>query len=113
MNLNPNHSRPAPLRVLFQLIFRERAVRGPAAIELDVFSMQLGREQSMLRTRAEESTVIENHLEHMRNGIAAALNDAATPGVITLDESRTLCGELIDTSLKAHAHTEQLKGMAS
>jgi hypothetical protein len=99
--------------VLSQLIFRERAVRGPAAIELDVFALQIGREQSLLRTRTAESAAIEAHLEHIRQGLAAALTDAKTPGVITAAEAREVCGELIDTTLETHAHTAALNGMAS
>lgn len=113
MNLNPNHARPAPLRVLFQLMFRERALRGPAAIELDVFALQLGREQALLRARTAESRAIEAHLESIRTGLAAALTDAKTPGVITAAEAREVCGELIDTTLETHAHTEALNRMAS
>lgn len=111
--MTPNPHRPSPLRVLSQLIFRERAVRGPAAIELDVFALQVAREQSLLRTRRAESAAIEAHLEHIRNGLAAALTDAVTPGVITAAEAREVCGELIDTTLETRAHTAALNRMAS
>lgn len=109
--LIPARRRPAALRVILQWIFGERALRGPAAIELDVLEQQANRAVRDVEQRAVESTAIEAQLEHARQHVHAALTDAVSPGVITAEESRALCGELIDLSLGAHTHTQNLKDM--
>ncbi|MBC7367548.1 MAG: hypothetical protein H7343_12205 [Undibacterium sp.] len=103
--------RPAALRVIRQWIFGERALRGPAAIELDVLDQQVTRAVADVQQCAAESETIEHHLDHARAAVHAALTDAETPGVITAAESRHVFRELIDTTILAHAHTAQLQAL--
>jgi len=107
--LNPK--RPAPLRCLRQWLFCERPLRAAPALELDVLELQLNREQSLLIIRARESEVIEGQLDHLRAGIAGALTDAETPGIITALEARALAGGLITATLATHKHTQALEAM--
>lgn len=105
--------RPSPLKVILHLIFRERARRGPAAIELDVIAGQCERERTLLTDRSRESDEIEAALEQARVDLAAALTDAHTPGILTAAESRTVCAALTTVALTTHDHTAALKSMAS
>lgn len=101
----------SPMRILRAWLFRERAVRGPCAIELDVVDRQVTREEQSVQTAAGEAATIEQRLEHARKTLRAAMTDLETPGVIDADETRALARELIGTSVAAHHHTERLEAL--
>ena len=100
---------PSPMRILRAWLFRERSVRGPGAIELDVVDQQLTREETALRTAGTEAVAIETSLDRARRQVRAALTDPRTPGRIDATEARAIARTLIRTSVKAHHHTLNLE----
>lgn len=102
---------PSPLRMMCAWVFRERAVRGPAAIELDVLDRQITREAAAVSAEAGAAAGIEHGLDRIGADLHAALTDAETPGVITTAEARTLSRHLNGTKIAAHTHTAHLEAM--
>ena len=86
-------------------------MRGPAAIELDVLDRQLTREHVAVNAEAGAAAGIERGLNHLDTELHAALTDAATPGVITTAEARTLSRRLNRTKIAAHHHTAALESL--
>lgn len=101
----------SPLRVMRAWLFRERAVRGPAAIELDVLQRQVDREHAAVSAEAGAAAGIEQRLDRVRQKLHAALTDDHTPGVVDEAESRVLARALIGTSVAAHHHTARLEAL--
>lgn len=97
----------APLRLLRAWLFRERAVRGPAAIELDVVEHQLDREQAAVAHCAAEAGQIERKVD----GAKRALGEALADGVIDAAEARRLARQLVGTSVAASHHHRRLEGL--
>lgn len=102
-------AKPSPMRMLRAWLFRERAVRGPAAIELDVVDRQITREEASIAQAVGESSAVENRLQKVRNEVRTALTDGVTPGVIDTAEARAICRHLIGTAVAAHKHTKHLE----
>lgn len=98
---------PSPMRMLRAWLFRERAVRGPGAIELDVVERQISREEQAVGAAAGEAAGIEHNLDTAKQNLRSALAD----GVITIDEARTLARSLVRTSVRAHQHTQKLEAL--
>lgn len=98
---------PSPVRVMRAWLFRERAVRGPAAIELDVFERQVDRESAAVSAAAGDAAVIERRLQGIREELASDLAD----GVVDADEARRLARKLNGTAVHAHHHTEKLEAL--
>lgn len=92
-------------------LFRERAVRGPSAIELDVVERQIVREQAAVSAEAGAAAGIEHRLQRVRDRLRAAMTDKKTPGVIDADETRGLARELVGASVDAHHHTAKLEAL--
>lgn len=90
-------------------LFRERAVRGPGAIELDVVDRQVTRELTALTAEAAAAAVIEHNLDRFREKFRGALTDQKSPGVIDAAESRALARALNGTAVAAHRHTGRLE----
>lgn len=99
----------APMRLLRAWLFRERALRGPAAIELDVVEHQINRETAAVAAASVEAGVIEAGLARVRCSVHAALTDAKTPGVIDSSEARGIARQLIRSTIKAQHHSNHLK----
>lgn len=108
---DPTTPQPAPMRVVRAWLFRERALRGPGAIELDVLDRQVTREQQQVGLAAGESARIERRLQRVRERVRAALVDRRTPGLIDATETRGIARELVGTSVAAHHHTRRLDGL--
>jgi hypothetical protein len=102
---------PSPTRTLRAWLFRERAVRGPAAIELDVVDRQLTREETAVRTCVGEAKRIETGLQKARVALQSALTDRRTPGIVTADESRAIARSLNTVAVDATHHTQQLEAL--
>jgi hypothetical protein len=102
---------PSPMRMMRAWLFRERAVRGPNAIELDVVDRQITREERAVGTAAGEAATIERRLHRARQAMRAAITDKKTPGVIDADETRVIARALVGTSVAAHHHTERLEAL--
>lgn len=99
------------MRMLRAWLFRERAVRGVSAIELDIVDNQITREQQSVSAAAGEAATIEQRLLRVRETLRAAITDKATPGVVDAAESRALARALIGTSVAAHHHAERLEAL--
>jgi hypothetical protein len=99
------------MRMTRSWLFRERAIRGPSAIELDVLERQVAREERGLRTAVDESRQIEQTLQRARHKTAAALSDDNSPGVIDDREADDIARELLDGSVLAHRHTQTLEAL--
>jgi len=104
-------TKPSPMRMLRAWLFRERAVRGPAALELDVVDRQITREELALALAVDESAAMESRLQKVRTQVRCALTDGATPGVIDTAEARHICRHLIGTAVAAHKHTQHLQAL--
>lgn len=102
---------PSPMRMLRAWLFRERAVRGPCAIELDVVDRQITREQAAVTAASGAAAGIESRLHRLRQSFRAALIDPKTPGIIDAEETRMLARELIGTSVAAQRHVEKLEAL--
>ncbi len=92
------------MRMLCAWLCRERAVRGPGAIELDVLDRQIQRERAAVGAEAGVAADLEQGLDHLGREIHAALTDAETPGVITTAEARAISHRLHGTKQAAHHH---------
>jgi hypothetical protein len=103
---------PGPMRIVRAWLFRERAIRGPSAIELDVVDRQVTREEDAVSAATEDAAQLERRLQRVRDKVRGAMIDPVTPGVIDAAETRAIARELIGTSVAAHHHTEQLKELA-
>lgn len=99
------------MRVIRQWLFRERDVRGPSAIELDVVERQVTREEAGVCSATGEAATIEQRLQCVRNSVREALTDVATPGVIDATESRQIARQLVGVSVQAHHHTQTLEAL--
>lgn len=93
------------MRLLRAWLFRERAIRGPAAIELDVVEHQVDREQAAVARCTTEAGRIEHEIDRTKRTLRAALAD----GVIDANESRQLARQLLGTSVAAHRHRGHLE----
>lgn len=102
---------PSPMRIVRAWLFRERAVRGPAAIELDVVERQVDRETAAVCTARDDAAGIERLLQNVRNAVQAAITDRETPGVIDSAETRKIARQLIGTTIAAHHHKQQLDSL--
>lgn len=102
---------PSPMRILRAWLFRERAVRGPAALELDIVDRQVAREEVAGRAAAGEAATIARRLERVRAALRAAITDNRTPGIVDRDETRAIARQLNGTSVAAHRHTERLEAL--
>lgn len=103
--------RISPMRMLRAWLFRERAVRGPGAIELDVVDRQVTREEQAVSAAAGEAASLEKRLQRACARFRAALTDKKTPGVVDADESRGIARELVGAKVDAHHHTERLEAL--
>ncbi len=101
--------KPSPMRILRAWLFRERAVRGPCAIELDVVERQVAAEEQQVRCAVGEAGRIEAGLQRARDRLRAALTDRHSPGVIDAAESRALAGDLVRATVASHHHTKRLE----
>lgn len=108
MSDNPTTRIPSPCRILRAWLFRERAVRGPAAIELDVVDRQLTRETAAVTAAAGAAAGIEQKLERARRELAA---DLANDGIVDANEAKRLARLLNGTNLAAHRHTQTLEAL--
>lgn len=99
---------PSPMRMLRAWLFRERAIRGPSAIELDVVDRQVTREEKSVQAAAAEAEDIESKLQHVRAELAA---DMASAGAVDSREARRLAADLIGVSVTAHNHTQSLDAL--
>lgn len=99
------------MRILRAWIFRERAVRGPAALELDVAERQIVREQAEVQFAVTEAGRIEHRLTAARSALREALTDATSPGVIDAAETRRLARVLVGAKINAAAHARHLEGL--
>ena len=99
--------KPSPMRILRAWLFRERAVRGPAAIELDVVERQVDRESAAVSAAAGAAAGIERRIDGAKTSLRAALAD----GVVDASEARALARSLVRTSLAAHEHTCRLEAL--
>ena len=102
---------PSPMRILRAWLFRERSVRGPGAIELDVVERQVAREEQAIEAEATVAFGIEVRLDHIRQALHGALHDAATPGIVDTVEARALVRDLVGTSGVAHTRTQALEAL--
>lgn len=100
------------MRILRAWLFRERALRGPAAIELDVVDRQVTREEAAVHAATGEAVTIEQRLTRVRRAVHAALTDDKTPCIIDADESRKIARELIGVTVQAHHHKQSLEAMS-
>lgn len=96
------------MRVIRRWLFGERALRGPAAIELDVIDRQVTREETIVRTATAEAETITGQLTDSRTALAAAL---ANDGIVDAQEAAGLAGRLMDTSITANAHRQTLEAL--
>ena len=99
------------MRMLRAWLFRERAVRGVGAIELDVVERQIDREQAAVGNAAGEATDIEQRLQRVRREFSAAMTDRRSPGIIDASESRKIARALIGTAVTALHHTTHLEAL--
>ena len=111
MSDKPTVQKPSPMRMLRAWLFRERAVRGPCAIELDVVERQVAAEEQQLRGALGEAGRIETILQRARTRLRAALIDRRSPGVIDAIESRALAGDLVRATVASHHHTKRLESL--
>lgn len=98
---------PAPMRILRAWLFRERAVRGPAAIELDVVDRQISREEQSVKSAARETAAIERRLDKAKDNLRRSIAGRE----IDLHEARKLARTIVRTSVAAHHHTTQLEAL--
>jgi len=103
--------KPSPVRILRAWLFRERAVRGPGAIELDVVERQVDREALAIGNALTAATGIARRIDRVRGKVRAALTDLKTPGIIDADETRGIARELNGTAVATHHHTAQLESL--
>jgi hypothetical protein len=103
--------KPSPMRILRAWLFRERAVRGPGAIELGVVERQVDREVAAIGSAVSAAAGIERRLDRVRGQLRAALTDRKTPGIVDADESRGIARALNGTSVVAHNHTAELEAL--
>ena len=96
------------MRVAWQWIFRERAVRGPAALELDVLEITLTREVAGVKQATGEAVDIADRLDAARAELAA---DLANDGIVDATEARRLARKLIGATIPAHNHIKTLEGL--
>jgi hypothetical protein len=108
---NTKPGRPSPMRVLRSWLFRERAVRGACAIELDVVDNQITREESAVGQAVSQAARLERRLEAVRAAMQAALTDAVSPGVVDRGEAHRIAQHLLTASIDARRHTQQLEGL--
>lgn len=98
---------PSPMRLLRAWLFRERAIRGPAAIELDVAERQINREEAAVVEEAAAASLIEIRIDTARRTVREALAD----GVIDAREATAITRQLLDTATVAHTHTQHLDAL--
>ncbi len=111
MNRATIYNLPSPMRMLRAWLFRERAVRGPGAIELDVVERQVDRESAAVNAAAGAAAGIERRLQNVGEKIRAAMTDRQSPGVIDSAEARGIARDLLGTKVAAHHHTENLEAL--
>lgn len=99
------------MRMTRAWLFRERAVRGPSAIELDVLEHQVDRETAAVSAACGRASRIERRLQNVRNAVRAAMRDGKTPGVIDGAETRKIARQLIGTTVAAHHHKQKLEAL--
>lgn len=112
MNLATHHLKVSPMRLVRAWLFRERAVRGPSAFELDVLEQQVDREQQAVALAAGGAAGVSEQLTAVEANLRIALTDAATPGVIDARETRLLARLITRTKTAATTVTSQLKDLA-
>ena len=95
------------MRMLRAWLFRERAMRGSGAIELDVAERQVAREEAAVTAAAGEAGQIERSLDGAKKALAEALAD----GVVDQAEASRLARRLVGTSLAAHHHHVHLEAL--
>lgn len=104
----PAARRASPMRVIRRWLFGERALRGPAAIELDVLDRQVTREENALRHATAEAETLTGQLAGTRTELASAL---ANDGIVDAQEAASLARHLMDTSIAANAHRQTLEAL--
>lgn len=103
---------PAPMRVMRRWLIRERALRGGAALELDIVDRQITREEKAVASAVDEAARIEDGLQRVRTAFRAALCDRKTPGVIDCREARAIGRAIVGTRVAAHRHTTHLEDLS-
>ena len=96
----------SPMRIASAWVFREQAIRGLGAIELDVLRHQVDREVDQVRLATSEAAGIEHRIE-----AAKSLMSHAAGGVLNAREFRGLARSLVGTSVAAHLHTHRLEAL--
>lgn len=107
----PLLKRFSPTRMMRRWIFAERAIPGAPQLPLDVLDRIVTAEVTAVQASAAEAGTIEQGLTSLRHTVQAALTDKESPGVITEEESRTLCRGLRDTAAAATSHRHGLDAL--
>jgi hypothetical protein len=106
LTCQPARAAVAPMRMIRQLLSRR-----PRGLEETIIERQLAREEQELLTARRDALRLEASLARCREKTYAALNDSATPGVITSDEAEEITRELIAGTQIARAHTSRLEAL--
>ena len=103
----PAKRRVSPMRALRQWLFGERALRGPAAIELEVVDRQITREENGVQAATAEALALRDELTAARAERAADLKDGVMDGKEALHLARTL----MRCSIDANRHEKTLEAL--